>query len=84
MIALAPLNDAIPADVRAKIKILEDDLRAGRLVRILEDWTASREAGEGEISAVYLPNRRGSVKIRCFIDRLVAAIGNPPSWDAEP
>ncbi len=30
MIALAPLNDAIPADVRAKIQVLEGDLRAGR------------------------------------------------------
>ncbi len=30
MIRLAPLNDAIPADVRGKIKVLEADLVAGR------------------------------------------------------
>ena len=30
MVALAPLNEAIPADVRAKIKVLEADLVAGR------------------------------------------------------
>ena len=30
MVALAPLNDAIPADVRGKIQVLEADLRAGK------------------------------------------------------
>ena len=30
MIKLAPLNDAIPADVRGKVKVLEADLAAGR------------------------------------------------------
>ncbi len=30
MIRLAPLNDAIPADLRGKIKVLEADLAAGR------------------------------------------------------
>ncbi|MCG8406899.1 MAG: LysR substrate-binding domain-containing protein, partial [Phycisphaerales bacterium] len=61
--------------------LVGDDLRAGRLVRILDDWTASREVGEGEISAVYLPNRRGSVKIRCFVNTLVERFGSPPYWD---
>jgi DNA-binding transcriptional LysR family regulator len=58
------------------------DIAAGRLVRILADWTAGRTAGEDMISAVYLPNRRGSVKVRCFVDMLTKAIGNPPVWDA--
>jgi DNA-binding transcriptional LysR family regulator len=58
------------------------DIAAGRLVRILADWTAGRTAGEDVISAVYLPNRRGSVKVRCFVDMLANAIGNPPTWDA--
>lgn len=30
MVALAPMNDVIPVDVRGKIKVLEDDLKAGR------------------------------------------------------
>ena len=62
--------------------LVGDDVRAGRLVRILDDWTASRDAGEGGIAAVYLPSRRGSVKVRCFIDMLAAAIGSSPAWDA--
>lgn len=30
MVKLAPMNDVIPADVRGKIKVLEEDLKAGR------------------------------------------------------
>jgi DNA-binding transcriptional LysR family regulator len=56
--------------------LIGDDIAAGRLVRILADWSAGLRPGEDAISAVYLPSRRGSVKVRCFIDMLANAMGD--------
>jgi DNA-binding transcriptional LysR family regulator len=58
--------------------LVGDDIAAGRLVRILADWSAGLRPGEDAISAVYLPSRRGSVKVRCFIDVLANVVGNSP------
>lgn len=57
------------------------DLKAGRLRSLLTDWNSNAgETGDG-IYAVYLPNRRGSKKVRAFIDFLARRFGSPPYWD---
>ena len=57
------------------------DIDAGRLHVVLTDWDASPGGTGGAIHAVYLPNRRGSKKVRGFIDFLMARFGSPPYWD---
>lgn len=57
------------------------DIAAGRLVRVLEDWSVSPSSEEGAIWGVYLPSRRGSRKVNCLLDFLSAHFGTPPYWD---
>jgi DNA-binding transcriptional LysR family regulator len=58
--------------------IAGDDLRAGRLVPLLADWT---DADTG-IFAVYPHSRHLSPKVRAFVDFLVVRFGPDPYWDA--
>lgn len=53
------------------------DLRAGRLVRLLEGYSA----GEFGLHAVYPPGRHLSAKVRAFVDYLAERFGPEPSWD---
>ena len=57
------------------------DIRVGRLCPLLTEWEASLDGTKYGIHAVYLPNRRGSRKVRAFIDFLTARFGTPPYWD---
>lgn len=57
--------------------IVGPDLQAGRLERVLPDWSP-RELG---IYAVYPPNRQLAAKVRVFVDLLVTHFGPRPSWD---
>ncbi len=58
------------------------DIRDGRLRAVLTDWEIRGAGGsEPAIHAVYLPNRRGSKKVKTFIDFLIARFGSPPYWD---
>lgn len=59
--------------------IAGDDLRAGRLTALLQDW---QEEGEGDVHAVYPAARNLSPKVRVFVDFLAARFGDPPYWDA--
>jgi len=61
--------------------LVGEDLKAGRLVQVLEDWTAGHRETETSIHAVYLPNRKGSRKVRAFVDHLMEAFGSPPYWE---
>ena len=56
--------------------IIGDDLRAGRLVRLLPDYPP---AGAG--LALYPPGRHLSAKVRSFVDFLVGRFGGEPTWD---
>ncbi|MCF8480313.1 MAG: LysR family transcriptional regulator [Rhodospirillum sp.] len=56
-----------------------DDLRDGRLVRVLPDWVG-REMG---INAVYPHNRHLSAKVRVFVDHLRQWCGKDPYWDQD-
>lgn len=48
--------------------LVDEDLRAGRLVRLLPDW---RPVVDAALYAVYLPNRYGSPKLRAFVEFLL-------------
>lgn len=59
--------------------IAGDALRAGALRSVLADYKAPALT----LYAIYPPTRHLSVKVRLFIDFLVARFGGVPSWDAK-
>lgn len=61
--------------------LVGQDVKAGRLVQVLVDWTAGHRETDSAIHAVYLPNRRGSQKVKAFVDHLIAHFGCPPYWE---
>lgn len=63
--------------------LVGDDIRAGRLKPILTDWNAGHRDIDASIHAVYLPNRRGSKKVRAFVDFLANHFGAKPYWEEQ-
>jgi DNA-binding transcriptional LysR family regulator len=57
--------------------IVSQDLRAGRLVRLLPYFPPPEQA----LHALYPPGRHLSAKVRSFVDFLVARFGGEPTWD---
>jgi DNA-binding transcriptional LysR family regulator len=57
--------------------LIGDDLRAGRLVRLLSNYPPPAQA----LHALYPPGRHLSAKVRTFLDFLVARFGGEPTWD---
>jgi DNA-binding transcriptional LysR family regulator len=58
------------------------DLRAGRLVPVLDEWQpVGRPAEADTLYAVYLPSRFPSPKVRALIDFLLEMLGDVPPWD---
>jgi DNA-binding transcriptional LysR family regulator len=55
---------------------VDDDLRAGRLVRVLPDWRDP----ETPFHAVYPSTRHLSPKVRAFVEHLTKAMKSP-SWE---
>ena len=55
-----------------------EDLKAGRLVRLLEDWDF---ASDGEIYAVRPAGATTPPKTRAFIDFLKSKYGPVPYWE---
>jgi DNA-binding transcriptional LysR family regulator len=60
--------------------IIDDDLKAGRLIPLLRTY----EAEETPIHAVYPHSRLLSAKVRTFVDFLAAQFSEPPAWDRRP
>jgi len=58
--------------------LVGEDIRAGRLVPLLEDYEANPGAMEVGIHAMYPANRRGSVKVKAFIDLLMEQLSAHP------
>lgn len=61
--------------------LVGDEIAAGRLVTVLDDWVPSPMAEDGAVWAVYLPSRRGSRKVSGFLDAVDAHFGSPPYWE---
>ena len=58
--------------------LVGEDLRDGRLVRILPDHLAL----EASAFAVYPQSRHPSPKVRALVDHLAESLGPAPEWDA--
>ncbi len=54
------------------------ELRDGRLVRVLPEWSGARKVA---IHAVYPSRRHLAQKVRVFIDHLAGLYGPTPGWD---
>ena len=52
--------------------LVRDDVAAGRLAPVLPAWEANPGPMDVALHALYQPNRRGSHKIRAFVDLLAA------------
>jgi DNA-binding transcriptional LysR family regulator len=52
--------------------VVSSDVAAGRLVRLFEGYQATATDFDASVYAVYQQTRRGSPKIKAFIDRLAA------------
>lgn len=50
--------------------LVRDDLQAGRLTRLFEQWGITPQSGEAYVYAAYLPNRRHSRKVHAFLEYL--------------
>jgi DNA-binding transcriptional LysR family regulator len=62
--------------------LVGEDVREGRLCRLLDAWEADIAPGPARaIAAVYPPKRIVSPKVRAFIDHLAERFGTPPYWD---
>jgi DNA-binding transcriptional LysR family regulator len=58
--------------------LVGDALQSGRLVTVLDDYTAPPLA----LRALYPHNRHLSAKVRAFVDFLAARFGGEPPWDS--
>lgn len=64
---------------RLSAYLIGDDLRAGRLVRIMPSY----EDNGSDIYAVYSARRNLPPKVRVFIDHLVSEFSHVPPWERE-
>jgi len=62
---------------RLSTYLVGEDIRAGRLVRLLPD----QPCGESALFAIYSDKRNLSPKVRAFIDFLIEQLGPVPPWE---
>jgi DNA-binding transcriptional LysR family regulator len=65
---------------RASTFVVGDDIKAGRLIPVLQDFELTGDPG---IFAVWPHNRNLSAKVRAFVDTLVEAYTPVPPWERE-
>jgi DNA-binding transcriptional LysR family regulator len=53
------------------------EIRAGRLMRLFENFDANPHQGDAVVYAAYLPNRRQSSKVRAFVQFLEVRLRTP-------
>jgi DNA-binding transcriptional LysR family regulator len=61
--------------------LVGEDLRAGRLVAVLEGWEAEPGRAPPGVFALYRADRRGSARLRVFLDHLAACFVPAPPWE---
>lgn len=55
--------------------LADDDIVSQRLVPLFDEWSVNPDQASSAISALYLPNQRGSRRIAAFLDFLAALPG---------
>jgi DNA-binding transcriptional LysR family regulator len=66
--------------IRSANFVVGADVKAGRLVALLEDYESQADV---PISAVYLHNRHLSPRVRAFVDMLADAFLPVPPWECD-
>ncbi|MBN3905559.1 MAG: LysR family transcriptional regulator [Nostoc sp. NMS1] len=62
--------------------LIGEDIRKGKLEAVLTDCQVYPQTSiDMGIYALYLPNRRNSLRVKAFIDFLIKRFGNPPYWE---
>lgn len=56
--------------------LVDDDIDSGRLTSLFETFVVNPNSASSAISALYLPNHRGSKRINAFIDFLTELLGS--------
>ncbi len=63
--------------------LIGGDIQAGRLQAVLTDFQVHPQADmDMGIYALYMPNRRHSLRVKTFIEFLMKRFGNPTDRDA--
>ncbi len=62
--------------------LVSEDIQSGQLTSIFEDWTVNPNRASSAISALYLPNQRGSRRVTAFLDFLAQIPG--PTYRDDP
>jgi DNA-binding transcriptional LysR family regulator len=62
--------------------LVGDDLRAGRLQRVLHDWQAMIATQPSGIYGLYPPHKAVPRKVKAFLDFLQRKFGRNPYWEA--
>ncbi|MGY2485127.1 LysR family transcriptional regulator [Cupriavidus sp. CP313] len=55
--------------------LVDDDIDSGRLTALFDTWSVNPDQASSAISALYLPNQRGSRRIAAFLDFLATLPG---------
>ncbi|MBD2076842.1 LysR family transcriptional regulator [Phormidium sp. FACHB-592] len=62
--------------------LIGEDIRSGRLQAVLTEFQVQPQAQTDlGVYALYLSNRRHSLRVKAFIDFLVKRFGSPPYWE---
>jgi DNA-binding transcriptional LysR family regulator len=56
--------------------LIEADIQSGRLLKLFENYDVTPNDARSVISALYLPNQRGSKRVNAFIDLISTLAGN--------
>lgn len=55
--------------------LVDDDIDSGRLTALFDPWSVNPDQASSAISALYLPNQRGSRRIAAFLEFLATLQG---------
>jgi DNA-binding transcriptional LysR family regulator len=81
-----PLRDAAVAGLGVVLLptwLVGEDIKAGRLRRVLPEWSSMIATKPSGVFGVYPPHRLVPPKVRAFLDFAQKRFGKPPYWDPD-
>jgi DNA-binding transcriptional LysR family regulator len=81
-----PLRDAAVAGLGVILLptwLVGEDIKAGRLRRVLPEWSSMISTKPSGIFGVYPAHRLVPPKVRAFLDFAQKRFGKPPYWDPD-